>query len=212
MKEALSVILILAWLLTGALWILSLIAPKTRIFKLFSERFQGRKRLTKLLLPISLAFMATGAILAPTPTAKLSYINLSKDEETISEKYAIKGKVSGQNFTLKINNNELKINDNEFSKDIVLEPGDNKISVMLTAKTDKGAYVEAYNKSYNVYFDYEGMIYAKEKANDERLASEIKQNWLGYRSTKLLGNRISMAGTQGLFIPTKIAKSILSLM
>lgn len=162
-------------MIASILWIIALIVPNSKIFKKFPSRFKGRKGLSKILLSISVVAFIGAMIASPPITAELKSINLEPDQEVITEQYEIKGELTGSYASFKINGENIDLENENFSKVIELEPGDNSIEVVVTAEDEEQQEVEIHNKSYNVYFDYEGMLYAQELKKDKQAEKELQR-------------------------------------
>lgn len=175
MKTLISSIFIILGLIATIFWVVALFKPNSSIFKSLSPKFKGRKGLTKILLPVSLVLLGIGGALAPAPVASISYINLSEDKEVIEETFTIEGDISGIQPTLKINNENVEVVDGKFSKKFDLKPGDNKFDILLTGKNEKDEAVTSYQESRNIYFDYEGMLYAQEQERDAKEKRELEE-------------------------------------
>ena len=175
MKTLISSVFIILGLIATIFWIVALFKPSSSVFKKLSPKFKGRKGLTKILLPISLVLLGVGGALAPPPVATISYINLTEDKEVIEETFTIEGNVSGTQPSLKINNENIEVVDGKFSKKFDLKPGDNKFDILLTGKNEKDEVVTSYQESRNIYFDYEGMLYAQEQERDAKEKRELEE-------------------------------------
>ena len=175
MKEAIFGVITLLWLMITIFWALALIKPKLKIFSKLKPRFSGRKGLSKLFAPVFLVSFVLLAVFAPPIATELKSINLEKDQDVITEQFTIEGEVAGSYTDFKINDEATKIDNSKFSKTIVLEPGDNKVNVILVAKDEDKIDIEVYNETHNIYFDYEGMLYAQELEKDKKAEQELKR-------------------------------------
>lgn len=173
MKDLVFALAVLASISVFLLWIFSLVWPSASVFKFLGEKIKGRKKLSATLLPASVILFIIAGFFASTPIAKLDDVSLKSNQEVMVDTYTITGKASGIHANLRINNEEVELVEGEFSKTVNLKPGDNNLEVLLMDNSDKGNSVEVYKQSNNIYFDYEGMLYAKEQRLDEKLAREL---------------------------------------
>lgn len=175
MRDILFLLFILGWFITGIVWVVALFVPSASLFKIFGNRFQGRGGLTKLLLPLSLVLFVGALIVAPPTATELKYLNLQNNQEVISEVYTIEGEVSGSYVALKINDENIEIKGSKFSKEVDLEPGENEFKLLLVGKDKEGNETEILNETYGIYFDYEGMLYARELEEEKRQEEELQR-------------------------------------
>jgi hypothetical protein len=175
MKEAIFGILIILWLAVSILWAVALMKPRLNIFNKLKPRFKGRKGLSKFFAPLFVGTFILLAVFAPPIEAELKSINLEADQEVIAEQFTIEGEVAGDFVTFKINDESITSENNKFTKTLDLQPGNNEVRILLTRADEEGNEVDVYNKSHNVYFDYEGMLYAQELEKDKRAEEELKR-------------------------------------
>jgi len=175
MKDALFGILFIVWLVVIVLWIIALIQPKAKIFNRLQSRFSGRRGLSIVFAPLFVLLFIILAFLASPLEVKLLSINLEADTEVTSEQFTIEGEVAGTYKTFVVNDEAVSIEKGKFSKTLNLEPGDNKIKILLTYVDDKDNEVEVFNKTHNIYFDYEGMLYARELEKDKLAEEKVKR-------------------------------------
>ena len=175
MKETLFGVFIIVWLAIIILWVIALIKPKLKLFNKLSPRFSGRKGLSKLFAPLFVVSFIFLAIFSPPLAVELKSLNLEVDQEVITEQFTVEGEVAGTFKIFSINNEEISLDKGKFSKTLDLEPGDNEVKVLLTYIDEEDNEVEAYNKTHNIYFDYEGMLYARELEKDKKAEEELKR-------------------------------------
>ncbi len=175
MKETLFGIFIIVWLAIIVLWVIALIKPKAKVFNTLQSRFNGRKGLSKLFAPLFIISFIFLAVFSPPLAVELKGLNLEADQEVITEQFTIEGEVSGSFKTFLVNNEAITLEKGRFSKTLNLKPGDNKVKILLTYVDEEDKEVEAFNKTHNIYFDYEGMLYARELEKDKQAEDELKR-------------------------------------
>jgi hypothetical protein len=175
MKEAVFAVLFLSWLVVIVLWLVALVAPNFKLFNKLKPRFAGRKGLTKVFAPLFVGLFIAMVLVVPPVATELKALNLEADQEVISEQYLVEGEISGDLISLKINNVEIGPSNKKFSKALDLQPGNNKVSIVLIGKDSQENEVEIYNKTHNIFFDYEGMLYAQDLEKDKRAEDELQR-------------------------------------
>lgn len=174
MKETLFGILIILWLLVGLVWFIALVKPHTKLFKSFKPRFVGRKGLSKLFAPLFVAVFVLMAFVAPPVTTELKAFNLEADQDVITEQYTIEGEISGDFVKFEINDEAVTLDDKKFNKALDLKPGNNEVKVLLIGKDSEENEIEIHNSTHNIFFDYEGMLYAQELEKDRQTEAELQ--------------------------------------
>lgn len=175
MKEVLFGIFVVIWLLTGLLWVISLVRPKLKIFDKLPSKFRGRKGLSKVFGGSFVGAFIGLIVFAPPLAVELKSLNLEPDQEVITSKYKVEGEVVGDYTAFTINGEDVELEGNKFSRTLDLEPGDNEVKVLLKGVDDSGEEAEVYSSSHNIYFDYEGMLYAQELEKDKQAEEELKR-------------------------------------
>lgn len=105
-----------------------------------------------------------------TATPALASINLSEQQDVLSEKYTIEGTYTGSPSSISINGENLELEGSAFRKDVLLNEGNNQITVVMK-KEDQTLHSE----TYDIYYDYEGSLYAEILKKEQREAEELKK-------------------------------------
>ncbi len=176
MKEIMFFTFILLVVVSFFMWLLSLIKPKAKIFQIFgSKRYGSRRRLTKLYLITTFLMFFGLLITAPHLKTELLDLNIINVTETVDDKLVVKGSIKGDIVSFKINNEDVLVKKGSFNHTVELQPGVNKIALSLIGKNEKKEEIEAYSKEHEVFFDYEGMLYAKEQEREEAEDRSLKE-------------------------------------
>lgn len=174
MKDILLIIFTAGFFIFGFIWFLALINPRLSVFSKVKSKNQNRKGLSKIFGVVVLVMFIGVGITAPPVKPELKNLNIKPDEEVVTETYSVEGEVKGSYQSLKINDQDIGLSKGKFSKIIELKPGDNDIKVVLVGKDENELDVEVYNQTHKVFFDYEGMLYAKELEEDKKAEEELQ--------------------------------------
>lgn len=167
--KVMEAFLLITFLLSAILASVGVVRPS--VFGRFYRRTgkgPGRKKLGLLFGSIALvSLISFGVTLNPS----LKSINLSEGQETLEERYLLKGEYIGSPTNITVNEEKVELRSGTFERQLILQPGANKVVVALT-KDDK----ELERKEYNIYYDYEGMLQAEEqRKEDEEIAKQASR-------------------------------------
>lgn len=152
----------------------SVIKPDAKLYLRLLRKPLRRRQLIKRLGLVFLGSFILFVIFAPPVNPEITRLNIQKDQDVLTETYIIEGEFKGDLATFKINDEDAVINGSKFTKEVMLNPGNNIVKVVATAVKDN-VTKEIKNETYNIYFDYEGMLYAEQLIKDQQAAEELRK-------------------------------------
>lgn len=174
MKDALFAPLFIIATLAFILWVVAMVKPKSKIVTKILPKAKNRRGYSKVLLPVMFITLLIAGVVAPPIDPEVANLNLNKDQEVITETFTLEGEIKGDYEALTINGEALEVSGTKFKKELPLKPGNNSVEVRAI-KIEEDEVKEFFKETYNIYFDYEGMLYAEELKKDQQAEEELKR-------------------------------------